>query len=66
MKELITGLGTAKELIMYRYIDLGMFASMLNSDRIYHEKKIDAVKEQIKIREEEVVMLKKYLKTHKR
>jgi len=65
MKELITGLGTAKELIMNRYIDLGMLASMLNSDSVSQEKKIDTVKEQLKIREEEVAMLKKYLKTHK-
>ena len=50
---------------MNRYIDLGMLASMLNSDSVSQEKKIDTVKEQLKIREEEVAMLKKYLKTHK-
>jgi hypothetical protein len=48
-----------------RYIDLGMIAAMLNTEGVSQEKKNDTVREQIDIREEELKMLKRYLKNNK-
>ena len=50
---------------MNKFIDLGMIASMLNTESISQKKKNETVKEQLDIRKNEVLLLEKYLKNKK-